>query len=207
MEENWIQWDDGNCPVVDTSKDVKVKLRDGIIEVHTAGDFRWRNYSGAFDIVAFRFVDDADDNWVDVAAFKSCPVDLSIPVQVEGKSSGAKWSGRAGNFLYWGDKDFKFRIIPKQKEDTDGWIEWHGDKGCPVDAHTKVKVKFRGTNANGSTSESDLISDPENYWWGHDEMPSDIVAYKIVKEQEEPKKPIKETPKTSKPVDLIWGSW
>lgn len=190
MKEVWIKWDDGNCPLVDYKKEVKVKLRDGTIAIHPAGEFRWQNYNGAFDIAEFCFPDDAPDNWVDVAAFKSCPVDPEAVLEFKNTDMNITYTRVAKDYNSWGCSDEGmrfFRIIKEEKKDEDGWIEWHGGE-CPVDPHGKVLVKFRGA---GGSSRGESLTHAGNYCWTQDGSNEDIIAYKIVKEEEEPKKPTK----------------
>lgn len=63
-----------------------------------------------------------------------------------------------------------------EEVDDDGWITWNGGE-CPeglVYSGTKVDVRLRSGDI--------IIGDnPEFCYWYHDNAPSDIIAYKVVK--------------------------
>jgi hypothetical protein len=65
--------------------------------------------------------------------------------------------------------------------DKDGWIEWHGGE-CPVPPDTLVEWKERGGFSHRSTRALYL------YWPHHGHpLKSDVVAYRIVSQPEQPK--------------------
>ncbi len=55
------------------------------------------------------------------------------------------------------------------------WIDWHGGE-CPVIGGTRVKVRFR----NGDRPRD---ADASSFWWGSENHPTDIIAYRILPEQ------------------------
>lgn len=66
--------------------------------------------------------------------------------------------------------------ILEQQERGEGWIEWGGKCGGndqPVIG--MVEVKFR----NGNTQKSKA----SDWYWPHDGIESDIIAYRIISEQ------------------------
>lgn len=62
---------------------------------------------------------------------------------------------------------------PEPVVDSDGWIEWNGG-GCPVDTNTKVEIRHRA----GSTA----IHKAVQYRWSHENNRTDIIAYRIIEE-------------------------
>jgi len=67
------------------------------------------------------------------------------------------------------------------------WIEWNGGP-CPVEPETMVEVR----RASGRTVEGyrarcfqsiDGMTDADWWTWNHIQKPSDIIAYRIAKEQ------------------------
>ena len=53
----------------------------------------------------------------------------------------------------------------------DGWIEWKGDGEQPVPAGTPMEARLR----------SGEVVYGKDWIWGHHGIPSDIVAYRVVK--------------------------
>lgn len=62
--------------------------------------------------------------------------------------------------------------LPTVLEYNDTWLDWQGEGSCPVDRTQQVVVHYRnGTSDSGEAG---------HYCWRHDNIGSDIVAYKIV---------------------------
>lgn len=62
----------------------------------------------------------------------------------------------------------------------DGWTEWKGGGGPPVPGNVRVKAKLKnGTTVHGPA---------QNYYWYHNGLAGDIVAYRSLGKQPEPKK-------------------
>ena len=68
--------------------------------------------------------------------------------------------------------------------DNEGWIEWHGGE-CPVPPHALVEWRLR----DGAEYLSNWARTALSLEWDHSELmqSSDIVAYRIVSQPEQPK--------------------
>lgn len=71
-----------------------------------------------------------------------------------------------------------------EPEDTtaanDGWIEWKGGD-CPVEKGTRVDVRFRdGKEIKNIPAITDGAPAAHQGYWVKEDMPDDIVAYRIV---------------------------
>lgn len=62
------------------------------------------------------------------------------------------------------------------QQDGDGWIEWR-DGECPVAENTPVAVKYR----NGVIMPAQSA---DCYEWNHDGWGGDIIAYRVIEQQE-----------------------
>ena len=61
--------------------------------------------------------------------------------------------------------------------DADGWIPWAGGE-CPVGVNDLTEVKLR----NGTAFIDDEAKEGDSWFWDHGDNPSDIIAYRVIKE-------------------------
>lgn len=68
-------------------------------------------------------------------------------------------------------------VLEQQEKGTGDWIEWHGKCGGndqPVIGMVEVKLR------NGNTDKAEA----SDWYWPQDGIPSDIIAYRVVEQQE-----------------------
>ncbi len=69
-------------------------------------------------------------------------------------------------------RDQKAQIIKILLGPDDGWIAWNGGE-CPVDACTKVSVRFRDGEENKRLTAQEWV-------WKHFKHSRDIIAYRVI---------------------------
>jgi len=106
------------------------------------------------------------------------------------RRDGANWAGGSRR-LYWVDSDERLpnwhkTVLSREeyyhaypKADADGWIEWNGLNIAPVKIRADVDIKFR----DGDVA---TVSNPAYMRWSHHESPSDIIAYRLHKQDVKP---------------------
>lgn len=90
---DWIKWNGGECPVADGTK-VEVEFPGGDSTTSTAQDLRWRHLGLMGDIVSYRVVEEAKEEFtpgtttVDVGSpVQEDPGSVAKPIKSDGGSS------------------------------------------------------------------------------------------------------------------------
>lgn len=120
------------------------------------------------------------DDYVDGAGYAACAGEIAeIMERGAPKTMAEMWDevtkdsvlrATAPAHPAWADK-IKGDDFP---DESDDWIEWHGGE-CPVAPDTWLQAKFR---------DGDIETKQAGHWdvcWQNDNMPEDIIAYRLVR--------------------------
>ncbi|POU43923.1 hypothetical protein C3374_22640 [Pantoea sp. PSNIH4] len=138
--------------------------------------------SAAQEEIMCREASDTSDAWQDLASPENilALIEISLPVLEQQESQCQKCAGTgmedSGGNQPWGEPiliecDCQF----EQQGQSDGWIEWGG--GSQPVGNGRIDLKLRdGLVTRGM---------PAEYCeWSHDNRHTDIIAYRVVEQQE-----------------------
>jgi hypothetical protein len=115
---------------------------------------------------------------------KAYAADNHLPVEIKWQTTG--WGMHSSpDFTYKRDyptyrvkkEDLK-KVLDRLKEEHEEneWIEWEGGE-CPISLKTRVYVRYR------SRITCQIARPAYDYFWEHEGIDSDIIAYKVIQKE------------------------
>jgi hypothetical protein len=142
-----------------------------------AWKLRWSSVGDSFDIIGWRYADEAKPDAVDPYAELKAAHAAGKVIQWKFKDAEG-WMDKLANFDEY-PENCDFRIKPDEVQpDEVPWIEWHGGP-CPLrdEEVEEWEIKFRTGYTTGK-----MRSTPARYMgWLHTNIGGDIIAYRVLK--------------------------